>query len=218
MSLDDLALFLGYDYGPTARLKQAMVPKSVNKQDNNDVLEFLGDSILAVIVTVQLVDKNPTLGSGRLTQMRLKYISGENLTLVGKNLELDRLIVTDHGQTSTKVIKDAVEAVIGAVFQDLGMKAAAEFVSGSIMSVIDKGGDAYEANEAALHAKGALQTYSHKTFKGRTPHYTTTVSGGSYTAVVTLHNGRFAQGSGGSAKKAEVEAALVLVRELGLSL
>lgn len=221
--LDDLALSLDYAYGPTERLKQAIIPKSVNKEHNNDVLELRGDAILSVIVTERLVQLNPNSNSGWLTETRKKYISTPNLTLVGTKLKLDRLIEPAPGQKElgTKVIADAVEAVVAAIYEDQGMKAAEKFVLRSIMDVINKGGPEFEANKEKLHAKSVLQEYSHKTF-GCPPHYETdpnTESGDlKYQVEVTLRNGVFARGVGPSVKQAEIKAASALAKKLGLPL
>lgn len=97
--------------------------------DNNQRLEFLGDSVVSCAVAADLYDRFPGLPEGQLTQLLSGLVREETLAEIGRNLGLGELLrVGSHAQVTDAVLADAVEAVFGAVFCDQGYDAAREAI------------------------------------------------------------------------------------------
>lgn len=224
MNLHELAEKLGYPYGPSPTLQLAMIPKATDIAQNNDTLEFIGDSILKLAVTLELVKQNPTWNAGKLTSRRRLYVSHPGLVYVGTLLGLPALVQPPPGMPAPTddMVEDAVEAIIGAIYTDLGLNAARDFIL-KLMRRIDAGGEITELAMARMNAKGALQEYVFRTFGGHTkPLYESeqrgTVHKPYFAVRVTLPDGMFATAEGSTRKEAEILAALVLVKQLNLEM
>ncbi|MDR2538530.1 MAG: hypothetical protein LBC43_02665 [Bifidobacteriaceae bacterium] len=99
-----------------------------------DRLEFIGDSILGVVVSLWLFRNFPEADEGGLTQMRQKYVSTENLDRIGKKYHLKDFLLVGVGmqhhqeQVSPKMFADALEALIAAHYLSTSRDRNAEFV------------------------------------------------------------------------------------------
>ena len=80
MSLDDLEQKIGYKFKDLNLLKLALTHKSFNNKNNNERLEFLGDSILNSCISKYLFSKFPEINEGLLTRIRSFVVKGETLT------------------------------------------------------------------------------------------------------------------------------------------
>ena len=124
---------IGYHFRDPDLLRQALTHRS-NSQRNNERLEFLGDSILSYVVAEFLYADEEDDDEDALTKKRSKLTDRVALEVVGKRIGLlDHIIVgkSMKGKASGKMISDAVEALIGAVYQDggdEGMKHASDLV------------------------------------------------------------------------------------------
>lgn len=110
--------------------KSASQTVSNGKQVNNERLEFLGDAILDAVISDYLYDKFPAENEGFLTQMRSKIVNGPNLSQISRSLGLNRFVtanIEDKDQ-STRILEDAFEAFIGAIYMDRGYRACAVFI------------------------------------------------------------------------------------------
>lgn len=114
-------------------LKQALTHRSACK-DNNERLEFLGDSILGFVTTKWLYQNYPTLSEGKLSRMRSSLVKGVTLAEIARHYKLsDELILgvgelKSGGFNRSSVLADAVEAIYGAVFIDQGIEVAENFI------------------------------------------------------------------------------------------
>ena len=105
-------------------LRQALTHRSL--PNHNERLEFIGDGILQGVVTALLSQHYPTYAEGQLTQKRSKLVSNKALAKVAKSMNLgSRLYMAENAvrqgcRKSEKVLSGAVEALIGAYFQDSG--------------------------------------------------------------------------------------------------
>jgi ribonuclease-3 len=99
-----------------------------------DRLEFIGDSILSVVVSLWLFEKYPEADEGRLTKLRQKYVSTENLDRIGKHYRLQNYLLVGVGmqhhqeQVSAKMFADVLEAVIAAHYLSTSCDRNTEFV------------------------------------------------------------------------------------------
>lgn len=108
--------------------------KKYTLTESFETLEFMGDSVLGFIITKMLFDKYENLQEGFLTKARTKLVRGNTLAHVAKVLNLDRWVLMDdkgyrNGWTSNdKILEDVFEALVGAIYLDLGLIHAKKFV------------------------------------------------------------------------------------------
>ena len=101
---------------------------------HNERLEFLGDSVLGLVVTTTLYDAHPETSEGQLAKLRAAVVNMRALADVGRTLGLGDFVYLGRGEESTggrdkdSILADTVEAVIGAVYQSAGIVAAGELV------------------------------------------------------------------------------------------
>lgn len=124
--LDKLCTRIGYQFKDYELLQLAVTHRSYSGKNNNERLEFLGDSILNFVVGKALFDQFPTGKEGQLSRLRANLVQGVTLAEVGKQLELSQCLLLGAGELKTggsrraSIIADAVEAIIGAVFEEAG--------------------------------------------------------------------------------------------------
>jgi ribonuclease-3 len=117
---------------------QAFTHKSCLKEDPSlesyERLEFIGDSVLGFVITRWLYDNYSNQMEGFLTKARTKLVRGEMLASVGRKLGLQHLVRMDKKgmsmgwQNNTKLLEDVTESLIGAVYLDLGLLHAKQFI------------------------------------------------------------------------------------------
>tara|TARA_Y100000389_G_C17466228_1_gene525878 strand:- start:4895 stop:5566 length:672 start_codon:yes stop_codon:yes gene_type:complete len=104
----------------------ALTHKSCQSDElsNNERLEFLGDSVLQIVITEYLFYKYPSKSEGFLTKVRMKLINGKTLAEIGRKLKLQKMIRTGSRIKSInkKLIEDAFEAIVCAIYQDHGLQ------------------------------------------------------------------------------------------------
>ncbi|WP_154223294.1 ribonuclease III [Marinicella rhabdoformis] len=115
-------------------LSQALTHRSVGK-NNNERLEFLGDSVLSLVISTHLYNEYPQLSEGELSRLRSQLVKGKTLAEVARHYELGSKIKLGQGEiksggvNKSSVLADAVEAVFGAVLLDKGYSKAQAFVA-----------------------------------------------------------------------------------------
>tara|TARA_Y100000389_G_scaffold104028_1_gene100875 strand:- start:585 stop:1274 length:690 start_codon:yes stop_codon:yes gene_type:complete len=108
--------------------------KTYTLTESFETLEFIGDSVLGFVITKFLFDRYEGKQEGFLTKARTKLVRGETLADLAKNMYFDRWILMDEKgmrngwNKNTKVLEDAFEAFIGAIYLDLGLIHAKRFV------------------------------------------------------------------------------------------
>lgn len=103
---------------------------------NNQRLEFLGDAILGAIIAQYLYNKYPDANEGFLTAMRSKLVSRKNLNKIAEEIGLNALVISklDKRKPAKSVGGDALEALIGAIYIDLGFTKCKTFVNTKIIN------------------------------------------------------------------------------------
>ena len=126
---------LDYEFKDIGLLAQALTHRSAAKE-NNERIEFLGDSILNFVAASILFSEYPDASEGELSRMRAHLVKGDTLSRIGTELGLGKQLVLGAGELKSggrrrgSIIADALEAIIGAVFLDSGMRSAKKLVSG----------------------------------------------------------------------------------------
>lgn len=130
-------------------LNHALTHKSwVNEhkktRENNERLEFLGDAVLEFVVSKELYLKLPKKEEGYLTALRANLVNTVNLAKVANRLELGKVLFLSKGEEesggrdNSSILADTVEAVIGGVFMDGGIKKVEKFIVEYILDDLDQ--------------------------------------------------------------------------------
>jgi ribonuclease-3 len=137
---------LGYKFKDEKLLERALTHRSwahenksdpsaeVERDDQNESLEFVGDSVIGLIMAEELYLANPTSNEGQLTLMKHRLVSTETLAKVAGGLDLGSFLLMGRGEEKTggrgkqALLADALEAIIGAVFFDSGYPEARQFI------------------------------------------------------------------------------------------
>lgn len=147
--LKDLEERIGYRFQNMALLKQALTHSSftneqkINKARNYERLEFLGDAVLELVSSEFLYRTHPDVPEGELTKQRASMVCEPSLAFCAKDLELGQFMLLGKGEEATggrsreSITSDAMEAVIGAIYLDGGMKPAKDFIDRFILSDLE---------------------------------------------------------------------------------
>mgnify|MGYP001990899211 CR=1 FL=1 len=112
--------------------KTAFIHKSLKVKEDNERLEFLGDAVLSLIVSEFLYSHNKQKNEGFLSQKRADIVARKHLNLVGEKLIPKELIKTNLNNTPLNLYGNTLEAIIGALYLDKGIKPVREFIKKNI--------------------------------------------------------------------------------------
>lgn len=183
--------------------------------EDNERLEFLGDTILSFVISKHMYDKFKNQAEGKLSQYRSILVSKDSLFKVAKSLKLVHFVrVGKSEQTGTikeksNILADAVEALIAAIYLDSGMTNAEKFIMRYIGHYVDK----RKLARLNKNYKSALQELSQKKYK-MLPVYATVEKSGKFIASVLVQKTKKARGEGKSKREAEQQAAHNLLKKL----
>lgn len=219
-SFSELEKIIEIEFKNKELLKQSVVHRSyINehpefKLSHNERLEFLGDAVLEIIVTEHLFNNFPDTAEGDLTNWRASLVNSKMLAKIAEDIDLEKHIYLSRGEAKDKnskarqyILANAVEALIGAIYLDQGMRGAKKFVKAKILSKLDN----ILANKLYLDPKSEFQEKAQE-ITGVTPYYKVLKeSGPDHNKVfeVGLYVGEemVARGKGHSKQEAQVEAA-----------
>ena len=178
----------------------------------NERMEFLGDSVLGLVVTDELYEKFPDLDESRLSPLRSGVVNMRALAQVARDINLGQYLRIGKGEEATNgrdknsILADSFEALVGAIYLDHGYTKTAEIVLNLLRPVIDSA----QSSGAALDGKTALQELA-ASLGLTSPEYEIGESGPdhdkSFTAIAILSGQRYPQGLGKSKREAEQAAA-----------
>lgn len=216
---------LGYTFSNKEYLVLAFVHRSFFNENratatgHNERLEFLGDSVLGLIVSGYLYSHLPTQSEGHLSHLRAHLVGAESCVRYIRQLGLEKHLMLGKGETVNvgrgreRILADLFEAIIGAIYLDGGLKAAEDFILTHFSSYID------ETMESPLRNwKAELQDYSQKKFQ-KPPDYQVREEAGpphsrTFVVAVVIEGVEMGQGEGLSKKQAEQAAAEDALRRL----
>ncbi len=211
---------LHYRFHNDRLLQEALTHRSyirvVDSQSvSNERLEYLGDSVLGLVVSEYLYKSYPAYAEGELTKTKALLVNEQTLSLVGKNSGLNRFILLSPdeedagGRERHSIVSDALEAVIGAIYLDGGIEEARRFI---ISTIIPHIGEVLN-DSSQRNFKGELLEYLQARGRG-TPYYEVVEESGPDHAkmfkVGVMTEGKMTGvGEGASKKEAEQRAAEV---------
>ncbi|MEY2469009.1 MAG: ribonuclease [Actinomycetota bacterium] len=139
---------LGYEFSSRRNLEAALAHRSwcaeTEGEPSNERLEFLGDSVLGLVVTDFIYAEYPHLPEGELAKVRSSVVNAQALADAAMTLDLGAAIRLGKGEDASggrekpSILSDALEALIGAIYLDGGWLAAQEFVLGLLGSLIEE--------------------------------------------------------------------------------
>ena len=222
--IKDLEAALDYKFQNITLLQNALTHSSYanerwhNSLLSNERLEFLGDSILGMVVAGYLFENFPDRPEGELTRMRADMVCETSLAAIASRLELGKHLLLGHGEerfggrSRASILADAVESVIAAAFLDGGMAAAQGIITRFVLCNVPVG------RLQNVDYKTALQELVQQK-KNQVLCYRLVGESGpdhdkSFTAQVLLNDQVVGEGTGSSKKRAEQDAARVALEKL----
>lgn len=216
-NLDSLQKALGYSFRDERLLRLALTHPSAGLPEDNQRLEFLGDAVLQLCVSVALYGRHPADQEGSLTQLRQALVREETLAEAANRFEIGEYLRFDKGEAASggghkpSVLCDAMEAVLAAVYLDGGWEAAAALCARALNN--------FAAPPREKNWKSLLQEKTQQ-HGGCTPEYRIVSQEGPaharvFTAEVLLRGAVAGSGTGGTKKQAEQEAARAAMEKIG---
>ena len=186
-----------------------------NRNDSNERLEFLGDSALNFVVVKYLYNSYPDLDEGELSKIKSVIVSGENLSLIAREIKLgDHILLSEFeeragGKDKASILEDTFEAVIGAVYLDSGIHKVDKVVSTLILDNIDKALDNtltknYKSELLELVQAKGLEPPTYEIVDEEGPEHEKI-----FTVKAIVAGKEIARGSSSSKKRAEQEASRI---------
>jgi ribonuclease-3 len=218
--LKDSLVGIDYRFQDPQLLREALTHRSMGA-GNYERLEFLGDSVLNLVVAMRLYERHPEAPEGDLSRMRARLVRGATLAEVAAGLGLGASVKLGEGELKSggfrraSILADALEAVLGAVFIDGGYEACRDVVLSLFDPLISKLPDAEELKDAKTRLQEWLQA------RGRPlPQYRLEREEGAdhakrfHVSVQLQDDGAQVEAEGGSRRKAEQAAAAALLETL----
>jgi ribonuclease-3 len=178
----------------------------------NERLEFLGDSVLGLVVTAALYRRHPSLPEGQLAKLRAAVVNMRALAGIGRTLGLGKYLMLGRGEEASggrdksSILADTVEALIGAVYLEHGIETGTVFVRRLVDPLLESSAEL----GAGLDWKTSLQELTATAALG-VPEYVVGEEGPDHAklfhAVVMIQALPYGKGSGRSKKEAEQAAA-----------
>ena len=222
--IKDLETAIGYRFRNIQLLQNALTHSSYanerwhNSLMSNERLEFLGDSILGMVVAKHLYQNFPDRPEGELTRMRADMVCETSLARVADQVGLGKHLLLGHGEEQgggrerPSILADAVESVIAASFLDGGMEAAEGFIRRFVLCnvpVTRLQNKDYKTALQELVQQKKNQVLTYKLVGESGPDHDK-----QFTVEVSLNDKVVGRGTGSSKKRAEQDSARVAIENL----
>ena len=215
--IKEIEKILKYNFKKTTLLETALTHKSFDNNVNNEKLEFLGDRVLGLVISEKLLNKFPDEKEGIIDKKFANLVNKKTCLLVARKINLKKFILLGSShkkleRSADKIISDCLEAIVGAIYLDGGLK----FVEKFILNFWDE--FLLKSTVTLIDSKTKLQEFSLKKFK-KLPIYKSFKPTGPkhnpiFKAQVNISNSKKYFGLGKSKKLAEQNAASKLVKSL----
>jgi ribonuclease-3 len=223
--LNVLQTRLGYQFRDEQLLKLALThPSIAHEQDmptpHNQRLEFLGDSVLGLVLTRDLYEKFPEADEGLLTKSRAKLVNSSALYGHACALNLGEYLILSRGEELTggrerpSTLSDAYEALLGAIFLDAGFEATREIILREFSDDFSTLGEPAGIDNPKGELQELLQVRSNKSPQYQIISVTGPDHDRHFECAVFHADSELARGSGRSKKAAESNAAMNALKHL----
>ena len=216
----EIELILNYNFKNYNLLQKSLVHKSFDLDANNVKLEFLGDRVLGLIISKRLLEIYPEEKEGTIDKKFANLVNKKTCSNIAKKLNLKKFMFLGKSHKSLqrsadKIMGDCLEAIIGAIYLDSGIRSAEKFILNFWQKYLDN------SILTLIDAKTRLQEYSLKKYK-ELPKYTFYKKTGpphmpTFKIDVQIPNSKKAIGVGSSKKNAQQNAANKLLQTLDVS-
>ena len=215
--MDGLEERLGYKFNNINLLKNALTHSSYANEvrggfSSNERLEFLGDSVLSIVVSDYIYKHYPNMPEGELTKLRASLVCEKSLCAFSRELELGNYLMLGKGEEKgggrerDSILADAFEAVLAAIYLDGGMEPARRHVMNFVLRELQHTDD-----EVFKDYKTALQELIQRNPEEAVSYILTGESGPDhdkeFTVEVRLNSNVIGRGTGKNKKRAEQMAA-----------
>ena len=200
-------------------LIKSLTHKSFNFNDNNEKLEFLGDRVLGLIISKKLLEIFPNDKEGVLDKKLASLVNRKKCCEISKKFNLQNYLITGNvrvkvNKIEDKIISDACEALIGAIYIDQGFDAVEKFIIRFWKTHIETN----ITNQ--IDSKTKLQEYALKKFKILPKYKLYSNTGPRHKPIfkvgVSIQNSKIFYANGSSKKDAEQKAAKHLLKKIGV--
>jgi len=210
---------INYNFKKKKLLEKALTHKSYNNENNNEKLEFLGDRVLGLVISQKLLEKYPKEKEGIIDKKFANLVNKKTCSLIAKKIDLKKYILlgSSHKKlaiSTDKISSDCLEAIVGAIYLDNGLKSSEKF----ILSFWEE--HLLKSSVTQIDSKTKLQEFSLKKFK-ELPKYTFFKKTGPqhrpvFKTEVQIPNSKKIIGTGSSKKNAQQNAAFKLLKILNV--
>jgi ribonuclease-3 len=217
--IKDLEKILKYSFKNNLLLTASLTHKSFDKINNNEKLEFLGDRVLGLVISQKLLEKFPNEKEGIIDKKFANLVNKKTCSSIARKINLKKFLTLGSSHKNldrleNKIISDCLEAIVGAIYLDGGLRASQKFILNFWELYLDK------SIITLVDSKTQLQEYSLKKFK-ELPKYNFHKKIGpqhkpSFKTDVQIPNSKKIFGSGSSKKNAQQNAAAKLLKILKL--
>jgi len=198
--------------------------KKMDSLSSNERLEFLGDAVLELVISEELYLHYPELPEGELTKFRASLVCENTLAKKAHEIELGKYLYMGRGEEMSggrqreSTLADTFEALLGAVFMDLGIEESKKIILRLFSSDIEQ----VPRNFTGGDYKTALQEEVQKTDKDGVSYDIVSESGlahdKTFVAIAIVSGKEIGRGSGKSKKEAEQDAASEALKSMGFDL
>ena len=217
--LRELEKIIKYNFKKSFLLEKALTHKSYDNNINNEKLEFLGDRVLGLIISEKLLEKFPDEKEGIIDKKFANLVNKKTCLLIARKINLKRFILlgSSHKKLerfADKISSDCLEAVVGAIYLDGGLKSVEKFILNFWEEFLLK------STVTLIDSKTKLQEFSLKKFK-ELPKYSFFKKTGPqhrplFKTEVQIPNSKKIIGIGSSKKNAQQNAAAKLLKILNI--
>jgi len=215
--IKEFEIILKYNFKDKNLLHKALTHKSYNNNENNEKLEFLGDRVLGLIISKTLLDKYPLEKEGIIDKKFANLVNKKTCIDIAKKLNIKKFLYLGSShknleRSADKIESDCLEAIVGAIYEDSGLRSSEKFILNFWEPYIDR------SIITIIDPKTKLQEFSLKKFKVL-PKYTFFKKTGPqhnplFKTVVEIPNSKKISGAGSSKKQAQQDAASKLIKIL----
>ena len=217
--IKELERIIKYNFKKTSLLEKALTHKSFDNIINNEKLEFLGDRVLGLVISEKLLIKFPDETEGIIDKKFANLVNKKTCLLIAKKINLKRFILLGSShkkleRSADKISSDCLEALVGAIYLDGGLKPVEKFILNFWEEFLLK------STVTLIDSKTKLQEFSLKKFK-ELPKYVFFKKTGPqhrplFKTEVQIPNSKKIIGIGSSKKNAQQNAAAKLLKILNI--
>ncbi|MBP3337373.1 MAG: ribonuclease III [Clostridia bacterium] len=218
-NLSELEEIIGYKFKDIELLKLALTHTSYSNENkgqrhkNNERLEFLGDSVLGLVVSRYIFENYPYLPEGKLTRIRASVVCERSLWACAASIQLGKFMILGKGEEYSggrnrmSILADAYEAVIAAIYLDGGYDIAREWILSQVHETIVRNVDGNHLKDFKTELQEFIQAQGREKIEYRVVAENGPDHKKNFLVEVTIDGKVYGFGEGNSKKNAEQHAA-----------